>query len=105
MPFFARRKFARQEGFAFPAGKATAVATCHRYIAKSRLSNPENPKGEIGTPGGIRTPGLLLRRQLLYPTELLAHRSFPTGYGLSAVSSEVLGAGDGNRTHVFSLEG
>ena len=25
-----------------------------------------------GTPGGIRTPGLLLRRQLLYPTELLA---------------------------------
>ena len=28
---------------------------------------------EIGTPEGIRTPGLLLRRQLLYPTELLAH--------------------------------
>ena len=27
-----------------------------------------------GTPRGIRTPGLLLRRQLLYPTELLAHR-------------------------------
>ena len=26
-----------------------------------------------GTPGGIRTPGLLLRRQLLYPAELLAH--------------------------------
>ena len=26
-----------------------------------------------GTPEGIRTPGLLLRRQLLYPTELLAH--------------------------------
>ena len=25
-----------------------------------------------GTPEGIRTPGLLLRRQLLYPTELLA---------------------------------
>ena len=28
---------------------------------------------ENGTPEGIRTPGLLLRRQLLYPTELLAH--------------------------------
>ena len=28
---------------------------------------------EFGTPGGIRTPGLLLRRQLLYPAELLAH--------------------------------
>ena len=26
-----------------------------------------------GTPGGARTPGLLLRRQLLYPTELQAH--------------------------------
>ena len=26
-----------------------------------------------GTPRGIRTPGLLLRRQLLYPAELLAH--------------------------------
>ena len=26
----------------------------------------------IGTPGGTRTPGLLLRRQLLYPAELLA---------------------------------
>ena len=26
----------------------------------------------FGTPEGIRTPGLLLRRQLLYPTELLA---------------------------------
>ena len=26
-----------------------------------------------GTPRGTRTPGLLLRRQLLYPAELLAH--------------------------------
>ena len=26
-----------------------------------------------GTPGGTRTPDLLLRRQLLYPAELLAH--------------------------------
>ena len=26
----------------------------------------------LGTPGGTRTPGLLLRRQLLYPAELLA---------------------------------
>ena len=30
-------------------------------------------RGKNGTPEGIRTPGLLLRRQLLYPTELLAH--------------------------------
>ena len=43
-----------------------------------------------GTPGGTRTPDLLLRRQLLYPAELLAH---------------IFGAGDGNRTRVSSLEG
>ena len=43
-----------------------------------------------GTPGGTRTPDLLLRRQLLYPAELLAHLN---------------GAGDGNRTRVSSLEG
>ena len=46
---------------------------------------------KIGTPEGIRTPDLLLRRQLLYPTELLAHRKS--------------GAGDGNRTRIPSLEG
>ena len=45
---------------------------------------------KIGTPEGTRTPDLLLRRQLLYPTELLAHLD---------------GAGDGNRTRVSSLEG
>ena len=28
---------------------------------------------DAGAPGGTRTPGLLLRRQLLYPAELLAH--------------------------------
>ena len=45
-----------------------------------------------GTPEGTRTPGLLLRRQLLYPTELLAHK-------------RISGAGDGNRTRIPSLEG
>ena len=28
---------------------------------------------KVGVPAGIRTPDLLLRRQLLYPTELQAH--------------------------------
>ena len=46
--------------------------------------------GGNGTPEGIRTPGLLLRRQLLYPAELLAQMD---------------GAGDGNRTRIPSLEG
>ena len=45
---------------------------------------------KFGTPEGTRTPDLLLRRQLLYPAELLAH---------------LYGAGDGNRTRVSSLEG
>ena len=45
---------------------------------------------KLGTPGGTRTPDLLLRRQLLYPAELLVYIS---------------GAGDGNRTRVSSLEG
>ena len=49
-------------------------------------------------PWGIRTLDLLLRRQLLYPAELKAH---------SSVSRNLLQsqAGDGNRTHITSLEG
>ena len=43
----------------------------------------------LGALEGTRTPDPLLRRQLLYPPELQAH----------------IGAGDGNRTHVTSLEG
>ena len=42
----------------------------------------------LNEPGGIRTLDLRLRRPLLYPAELQTHR-----------------AGDGNRTHVSSLEG
>ena len=36
-----------------------------------------------GVPGGTRTPDLLLRRQLLYPAELLAHNDVErvTGIG------------------------
>ena len=51
-------------------------------------------EGSAGTPGGTRTPDLLLRRQLLYPAELLAH-----------IHRSGIGAGDGNRTRVSSLEG
>ena len=40
-------------------------------------------------PGGIRTPDPRIRSPMLYPTELLAH----------------IQAGDGNRTHIASLEG
>ena len=88
-----------------------------------------------GTPEGTRTPGLLLRRQLLYPTELLAHidnapeaeiplNSLGSPSGTQA-PAELLahhgqltgierppdcrlkscGAGDENRTRIPSLEG
>ena len=45
----------------------------------------------IGDPVEIRTLDPQLRRLLLYPAELLSHNKN--------------GAGDGNRTHVTSLEG
>ncbi len=50
----------------------------------------------IGAPEGTRTPGPLLRRQVLYPAELQA----PV-----CPIRTVFGAGDGNRTHTTSLEG
>ena len=63
--------------------------THHIYIRTGRVLTLQ---GENGTPEGTRTPGLLLRRQLLYPTELLARIC-------------QVGAGDGNRTRIPSLEG
>ena len=61
----------------------------------------ETYNGEFrdGAPCWIRTSGLLLRRQLLYPAELKAHRKRSAAYCCFS------GAGDGNRTHVTSLEG
>ena len=60
-------------------------------FSNARRNSKRNPPGiPNGTPKGIRTPDLLLRRQLLYPAELLAQMD---------------GAGDGNRTRIPSLEG
>ena len=39
----------------------------------NRGNGTESVSSDDGTPRGIRTPDLLLRRQLLYPAELLAH--------------------------------
>ena len=83
-----------------------------------------------GTPGGTRTPGPLLRRQLLYPPELQAHimralwgpraavlqaawgkegqrneRAFGFAGSEGCRACPDAGAGDGNRTHATSLEG
>lgn len=48
----------------------------------NRSLNPPNKKTGnkasllFGTPGGIRTPDLLFRRQALYPAELLVHEEY-----------------------------
>ena len=41
---------------------------------------------ELGTPEGTRTPGLLLRRQLLYPAELLAQIEMEQVTGIEPAS-------------------
>ena len=55
-----------------------------------KVTLPGDPPYLIGALRGTRTPDPLLRRQMLYPAELSAQKN---------------GAGDGNRTHVTSLEG
>ena len=54
-------------GFLFKSGALTNCATSTIFILPCAM-----PAG-TGTPEGTRTPDLLLRRQLLYPAELLAH--------------------------------
>ncbi len=49
----------------------------------ANLNNPYLAESleEYGAPGGIRTPNLLIRSQVLYPVELRAHgREGPRGY-------------------------
>src|SRR5579862_8021700 len=48
--------------------------------------------GNCGTPGRIRTCGLLLRRQTLYPSELQAHsnRVYPQGGAAVKLSDRML---------------
>ena len=45
----------------------------HHILRTSTGIHRRSRQEGVGTPEGTRTPGLLLRRQLLYPTELLAH--------------------------------
>ena len=44
--------------------------------------------GNIGAPGEIRTPDLLVRSQALYPTELRAHLTKIIAGGLKPVGGE-----------------
>ena len=60
------------------------------------LTNCAIPTILINVLEGIRTPDPRLRRPLLYPAELRTH-----GQCILGINK----AGDGNRTHVSSLEG
>ena len=43
------------------------------HMKLSWVARQRDSPNKVGTPEGTRTPDLLLRRQLLYPAELLAH--------------------------------
>ena len=67
--------------FALPKSKPNAVGSIWKRKEEGakrsfrRLGGSTAPRAspDAGTPRGIQTPDLLLRRQLLYPAELLAH--------------------------------
>ena len=84
------QSLARQEGLVLSMFASVQPSAATLIRIAFYYSSFQKCGGKNGTPGGTRTPDLLLRRQLLYPAELLAHIS---------------GAGDGNRTRVSSLEG
>ena len=76
-----------------PSTPGTTIRCSNQLSYTHHIFRQRSPLREgSGTPEGTRTPGLLLRRQLLYPTELLARIC-------------QVGAGDGNRTRIPSLEG
>ncbi len=60
-------------GIRFSAEKPRRLKQSTGLFSRAAFRIPGKVHTVDGTPGGIRTPGLLLRRQLLYPTELLAH--------------------------------
>ena len=78
----------------------TSRATIWRANQLRQYHHFKKAQSAFGAPGGARTPDLLLRRQLLYPAELLAHIQL-----IKEAHKELRGAGDGNRTHTTSLEG
>ena len=54
----------------------------HKTIHSLKKDNQKKAKSlmviQSGTPGGIRTPDLLVRSQTLYPAELRAHNHIAT---------------------------
>ena len=74
---FTRKHKARRSRFVFERKEELTDMELSTYFCKRRKRNEVSFSSRSGTPRGIRTPDLLLRRQLLYPAELLAHVSSP----------------------------
>ena len=103
-------KLVRQEGFAFPAGKATAVKIVHRTIFNCRLSNPGLlPRTEnMVRQEGFEPPAYCLEGSCSIQLSYWRIGDPFSGDCLKFPKTQdkkINGAGDGNRTHVFSLEG
>ena len=59
-----------------PSTPGTTIRCSNQLSYTHHIQNRDGQPArlsDVGTPEGTRTPGLLLRRQLLYPAELLAH--------------------------------
>ncbi len=56
-----------------PSTPGTTIRCSNQLSYTHHITDVRLHLKPAGTPEGTRTPGLLLRRQLLYPPELLAH--------------------------------
>ena len=56
-----------------PSTSGTTIQRSNQLSYTHHIGDRLSSQETNGTPKGNRTPDLLLRRQLLYPTELLAH--------------------------------
>ena len=69
-----------------PSTPGTTIRCSNQLSYTHHIFSRRLPRKELGTPEGTRTPGLLLRRQLLYPTELLAHKKVERVTGIEPAS-------------------